>query len=331
MKTKYQRARVLIIDRELSKRDYVKTKNLKSVIAGEGIKVTLRTIQKDLEQMHEDPPIGYAAPISFDSKRKAYYYTNRDFTIQAFGLNTEDIMTLLFYAKTLEQYNGFKIFEDILRTIEKVIDSFSFAKRTKDLIANRTLLQTEKVPIIHGIEFIEPIIKAIIEEQEIIFDYKKFEDTNPKKRRIAPILLKEDKNFWYIIGITESKKSPTTYALDRISNLVVTNKYFSPPTFDANNYFKYSFGITVSEEKPIEIILSFHPFQGNYIKAVPIHGTQKVIKDNKSELRISVKVKPSYEFYSKILSYGEDVKVISPKVIVNEIKRHIQATAQRYL
>jgi len=330
MKTKHQRARIQIIDRELSKHDFVKTSDLERIIACELLPVTCRTIQKDIELMQEDPPMGYAAPIEKNTKKKAYYYKDPNFTIQAFGLKTEDIMTLLFYARTLEQYKGYKIFEDILKTIEKVIDNFYIAKKTKESIANRTLLQTEKVTIIKGIEFIEPIIKSIIEKQEIIFDYRKFDDSCPTQRTLAPILLKEDKNYWYVIGMVNDKNLPTTFALDRISNLLVTNSYFTPPLFDAENYFKYSFGITVSDKNPVEIILSFNPFQGNYIKALPIHETQKIIKDNNKELRVSVKVKPSYEFYSKILSYGANVKVISPKSIVNEVKLQIKETYQSY-
>lgn len=330
MKNKHPWARIQIIDRELSKHDYVKTKDLEKIIQRETLPVTLRTIQKDIEQMKELSPIGYAAPIAYDSKRKAYFYKDPDFTIQAFGLKTEDVMALLFYARTLEQYKGFKIFSDISRAIEKVLDNFNIARRTKELIADRTLLQTEKVPIIKGIEFIEPIIKAILEKQKITFNYRKFEDSNINKRTLAPILLKEDKHYWYVIGIMDGKHSPITFALDRMSNLRVTNNYFSPPAFNVADYFKYSFGITVPEKEPVEIVLSFTPFQGNYIKALPIHETQKIVRDNKKELRISIKVKPSYEFYSKILGYGEDVKVISPQKIVKEVKKQIREAHQRY-
>lgn len=330
MKNKYQRARILIIDRKLSKGRIVKTQELRRLISQAGINVSLRQIEKDLEHMQEDLPIGYAAPISYNSKRKGYYYTDPDFTIQALGLKSEDVIALLFYAKTLEQYKGFKIFENILRAVEKVIDNSGMAKETKKLIANRTLIQTEKTQISKGIEFIEPILKAILEKQKIDFDYKKFDDLNFSKRTLSPILLKEDKNYWYVIGVTEDKKSFTTYALDRMSNLIITNKYFTVSLFDADTYFKYSFGVTVSEDNPTKIVLSFTPFQGNYLKALPIHETQEIIKDNEKELRISVIVKPSYEFFSKILSYGEDVKVVSPKSIVREVKKQIRASLQRY-
>ena len=239
-------------------------------------------------------------------------------------------MALLFYAKTLEQYKGFEIFENVLNAIEKVIDNSGMAIETKNEIANRTLIQTEKTIVSKGIDFIEPILKAILEKQIINFDYKKFSDLSYSKKILLPILLKEDKNYWYVIGISENKKLPTTYALDRMKNLIITNKNFVPPSFNANEHFKYSFGITVSDEEPIKIVLSFTTYQGNYIKALPIHETQEIITDNEKELRISVIVKPSYEFYSKILSYGDCARVISPRSVVKDIKQQLEAAYKNY-
>ncbi len=330
MKTKHPRARVQIIDRELSKREFVRTKDLEKIIASETLSVTTRTIQKDIELMKEIHPVGYEAPIAYDAKKKAYYYTDRNFTIQAFGLKEEDFMALLFYAKTLEQYKGVKIFKDILVAIEKVLENSDLAKKTSQVIMNRTLLQTEKIIPIKGVEFIEKIVKAILVNQKIVFDYRKFESTTIKKRTLSPIMLKEEKHYWYVIGVLEGKESLTTFALDRMSNLLVTNQYFTPISFDSESYFKHSFGITVAEEKPIEVILSFNTHQGNYVKTLPIHETQKIIIDDEKELRISVKVKPTYEFYSKILSYGSDIKVISPSSIVKEVKQKFQSALQNY-
>lgn len=330
MKTKHPLARIQIIDRELSQNEYVKTKDLVSIIATETLPVTQRTIQKDIEIMKEESNVGYSAPIAYDSKKRAYFYTDPNFTIQAFGLKEEDIMALLFYAKTLEQYKGVKIFKDILNAIEKVLDNFDMAKKTRKVFMNRTLMQTEKIIPIKGVEFIEKILKAIVANQKIVFDYKKFKSEKVKSRILSPVLLKEDRHYWYVIGVLEGNDSLTTFALDRMSNLFVTNQYFKPIKFDSDLYFKHSLGITVADENPIKIVLSFKAFQGNYIKTLPIHETQNILKDNENELRISIQVKPSYELYSKILGYGSDVKVISPPSVAKEIKQQLRTTLQNY-
>jgi predicted DNA-binding transcriptional regulator YafY len=52
--------------------------------------------------------------------------------------------------------------------------------------------------------------------------------------------------------------------------------------------------------------------------------------DNDSEYRISVKVKPSWEFYEKLLGYGEAVKVIAPQSIKDEMRRKLTAILSFY-
>jgi len=328
--SKLQRARCYYIDRELAKKEFVKTKDLVEKISNELIPVSQRQIQIDLKLMRENEPTGFAAPIGYNKKEKAFYYTDRNFTIQAFGLKEDDVQALLFYAKTLNQFKGIKLFQDVLKAIEKVVDKLLIGKEIKKLIADRTLIQAEKAPICKGLENISPIMKAILENQKIEFNYAKFDQKESHIRVLSPILLKEDKHFWYVLGFLENNERPTTFALDRMSNLRVTNVYFSPQSFDADNHFQYSFGITVPNSTPLDIVLSFQPFQGNYIKALPIHGTQNIIIDNSEELRITIKAIPSYEIYSKILSYGENVKVISPPEVLSEIKNRIKATAKLY-
>jgi predicted DNA-binding transcriptional regulator YafY len=145
------------------------------------------------------------------------------------------------------------------------------------------------------------------------------------------LLLKEDRQMWYIIGLIDGKQSPTTFALDRITSLVVTNEEFSLVEFDSDAYFQHSFGITVLDEAPIKVTLSFTAEQGDYLRTLKIHETQEVIEDNDKEFKITVWVKPTYEFYSKILSYGADVKVVSPKRIVETVQMHLESAIKRYI
>ena len=329
MKNKYQWARVRIIDRELSKLKDIKTKDLVRMIKNElDIDVTQKTIQNDLIMMQEKPPMGFAAPIKKNTKNKSYYYSE-PYTIRAFGLREEHINALLFYSRILHQFQDYKIFNDIALAIEKILDNFKIMPELKQLIKSNIIIQTEKNLPIKGHEFIALITQSLEENKKLSFDYGGFGKI-VKPRIISPFLLKEDKHMWYVLGLPEGKDFPKTFALDRISSLKILEEKFKPIIFDPDEYFKYSFGITVKDSKPIKVVLSFSAYQGNYLKALPIHESQEIITDNEKELRISVIVKPSYEFYSKIMGYGENVTVVSPKSVVDEVKRKIQATFKKY-
>jgi predicted DNA-binding transcriptional regulator YafY len=167
--------------------------------------------------------------------------------------------------------------------------------------------------------------------QVIEFEYQKFEDTVSKLVKLQLHLLKEDRHRWYVLGRINGHDDPTTvYALDRILAAKILEEKFEPAEFNFDQYFAHSFGITVTNDEPVDVILSFTPFQGNYLKTLKIHHTQVTLVDNEAEYRISVRVIPSWEFYEKILGYGHCVKVVSPEIIIEEVKKKAALITKLY-
>ena len=112
-----------------------------------------------------------------------------------------------------------------------------------------------------------------------------------------------------------------TFALDRLTELdLLKTKFEFPANIDVNEYFKYSFGIiSPSDQKPEEIILSFTPFQGKYIKTLPLHESQKVIIDNDEEFRIQLNLFVTHDLKMELLSFGENLKVIQPLSLIDQL------------
>ncbi|WP_455323397.1 hypothetical protein [Flavobacterium piscinae] len=77
-------------------------------------------------------------------------------------------------------------------------------------------------------------------------------------------------------------------------------------------------------------MISFKPEQGNYLKTLPIHHSQVVVEDTKKNFIIKVCIIPSYEFYSKILSYGDTATVLSPESIRLEFEKKFINAVNNY-
>lgn len=325
-------SRYKAIDQYLRQVDYAKTSRLSEICTERlGIPVSKRTIQKDIKDLKEDTVLQIYAPIEYCNRKKAYYYPeNVNDIFPAIELNEEEISALLFYGKVHNQYNNLGIFNEITSAIEKVLDSSNIKKDYKEAVTGYPLILTEKTPPLKGSEQLLKIMQALKLKKQIVFNYHKF-GGETKERVISPYLLKEDRHMWYIIGYYEKRKKIITFAVDRMAKVRIADNQIIKVDFNPNEYFKFSFGITVPEEDPIKVILLFSQNQGNYIKTLPIHDTQEIISDNQKGLKISVFVKPSYEFYSKILSYGEDVQIIEPESIADTLRRRIESTLKLYL
>ena len=84
------------------------------------------------------------------------------------------------------------------------------------------------------------------------------------------------------------------------------------------------------DEEPQDIILSFHPEQGKYIKTLPLHHTQQILVDDENEIRIKLKLYTTFDFTMKLLSYGELAKVIQPQSLIEEIREMHTKAAHLY-
>ncbi len=308
------------------------SKDIHQACINSGIDTKYRTIQKDLQDLRDDPTIfGRELNIKSDPKTKKWYsegIPREIFTL--LELEDGEVTALLFYAKTMNQYCEYPLFQEMSEAIRKVIDSANISENLKQLFEAKTLLETEKHEPIEGVELIPDILQSIHQRKKIIVEYQRFDRDKIKTHEFKPVLLKEDKQMWYIVGKNVKYDSLMTLALDRIVSLIVTEHIFEPIEFNSEEHFKYSFGITVPEEEPIDVIISFTPEQGNYLRTLPIHSTQQIIVDDENEFKIRVKVIPSYEFYSKIRSYGEQAKIISPESLINVIQSSFSKALSRY-
>lgn len=255
--------------------------------------VSKRTFQRDLEDIRSV----YNIDIQYDYSQKVYFI---DFDEQPEA--NERIL------------EAFDIF-NTLNITERISKYIHFEKRKPQ-----------------GTENLFGLIHAIKNQLQIKFSYQKYWEDKPTKRLVEPYTMKEFKNRWYLLANDLNDNQIKSFGLDRLTDLEITKKLFQASNnFNVNDYFKYCFGIiSPNNHQPEEIILSFNPFQGKYIKALPLHESQRILKDNDKELLISLTLFLTQDFLMEILSFGENVKVIKPLRFVNEIKAMFMKALNQY-
>lgn len=293
--------------------------------------VSMRTIEQDLYDMQHDEELGYFAPISFDRKQKGYYYTDPYYSISRFPLRENDLYALEFAFSLLKQFEGIgpvQQYRETLNKIEELINIRSvFGEDSFE-----HFVEVEKGLSAGGNEFLNDLMLAIKERQEVQLSYQRFGAEEQKQYLIRPYVLKEYRNRWYVTGRNVHSEKIVTFALERITALEVTGTHFKKdPSFSAQEYFKYSFGIFVQNDfTPEKVVLSFDPVQAPFIKSQPWHQSQQILKDTPQEFRIELTVIPSYELKSQILSYGATIEVIRPSYLRQEIANILAKASTRY-
>jgi hypothetical protein len=183
-----------------------------------------------------------------------------------------------------------------------------------------------------GMEHFMGILHAIKNHLLIQFTYTKYWDDDISERIVEPYSLKESRYRWYLLAKDKKDDIVKSFGLDRISELEITkNKFTYPKNYNPNDEFRYSFGIIANHDKePEEVVLSFTPYHGKYIKSFPLHTTQQIIADNEKELQIKLNIHITEDFIMEILSFGNDIKVLSPDNLKDNIYDTLNESIKKY-
>ncbi len=214
----------------------------------------------------------------------------------------------------------------------RLMESFQMynALSMSESIAKHLILEKRKSL---GVENLHGLLHAIQHRVSVSFQYEKFWDFANEKnsRTVYPLALKEARFRWYLIAQDSKDGGIKSFGLDRISRLEISARHFEyPSTFDAEEKFKHTFGIISGEEAPEKIQLWLTREQGNYIKSLPLHHSQKIISETNTEVVLELYVCPSHDFMMELLSMGANVKVLEPESLKEKIHVKLLDAAKLY-
>lgn len=274
-------------------------KQISQYLSDKGFDVSNRTIQRDLEQLNWE----FGLKISYNRSKNGYFI--------------DEIDKL--------QFEPFIKFLEIFNTAEQLLESLAHSRETLNCISFETHEDLK------GIDFLRPLLLALREKRTVSFEYKTFFNSPAKEFNVFPYLLKEYQGRWYLVACCVNGEKLYIFGLDRMINLKVNTQTFVPiPSLNARQKFKDVIGVSTSDEKKEKVVLSFSKQQGNYVKSLPLHHSQKVLIDNDQECRIELHLKINFELFQKILMHGDMVKVLKPASLAKEIKETLKKALAQY-
>jgi predicted DNA-binding transcriptional regulator YafY len=279
--------------------------------------VSLRTIRMDIAAMRSEQ-LGYNAPIVVTDK-KFYTYDDPDYSIANIPLTPQDLNILQEVSHLLHQFKGFSHFNEVNEMLSKLEDKI-FSEQHQQA----SVIDFEKNELLTGIEWLDPLHKAIINQTTLSLQYQSFKARQAAALVFYPYLLKEYRNRWFVLGKSSKGKEILTLALDRIQTVEsLTNiPYKQPRHFDAHQYFAPIIGVTRNMgDTPVVIEFLANPQQAPYIQTKPLHPSQQVLSQSSEGTVFSIEVVPNYELERELMGFGEGLKVLSPASMVRRMKR----------
>ena len=293
-----------------------------------GTKVGLRQIRDDIKYMRDR--VTYNAPIKaypYYGKKYYYRYEYSDFTIFNNELSVEEVNELRSTIEMLGKYRGIAG----NAWLEEVISNLEYRFGVKS--NNDNVVSFDQNSQLKGLEFLSDLIDSAVNQMPLRVLYRTYSGKE-KTSIVHPYHLKQYNNRWFLFGLQENEKQNylTNMALDRIVSFSrPTNIAFIPNNgIDFSSRFKDVVGVTLPEDhpEPEEVILKFDSSRFPYIVSKPIHTSQQVVSEE--EHTISLYVRPNKELEAQIFSFGNQVEIIKPEWLRQQIAEKILETVKKY-
>lgn len=199
-------------------------------------------------------------------------------------------------------------------------------------LQDRILLQ----PVPSEGNYLRMAIEAMKKGVRIEVDYRKYGTDTPNHLNFEPYCIKMFKQRWYILGhfhrdATDEKPESDyfgVFSFDRILKMSMTDiKFQIDPDFDAQTYFDECYGVLVGDgTKPERIVIRAYGYERYYIRDLPIHKSQREIGQGENFADFELFMRPTVDLSGHLLSRGNQVKVLSPQWLADELHdMHLEA------
>ncbi len=312
----------------------VTAQQIKEGLENRGYKISLRTVQRDLQELSRLFPIecdDVSIPFGWSWKKNAPGYESPSMDpIQAltFSLAAQYLEPLMPKAnfKRIEKF--FQRAENILLGDQKS-NILRWRKRVR-VIPENIRFKEAKI----NSEIREKLYRAVFEGIQIKAYYRKRGEKKSQSRKIHPLGIVVKGSITYIICMMdEDKIKPRYLPMHRFEKvqLIEDKKIQQPESFDLDQFIhKNNLGYEFSD--------TLYTFKAIFDKTMAAHLTEMKLNDTQEEkdlgngkILITARIPDTLQFEQWLMSFGSDVEVIAPKKLRTKFEELSKKLARIYV
>jgi predicted DNA-binding transcriptional regulator YafY len=290
--------------------------------------VSKRTVYRDLTIIRKA-----GVPCHYKSRVDGYAIDPR-FHLLAQTLTTHEALSLLLFAHKMRNHIHIPFADSALRAALKIQANLSDSVK-KYCNAALQKISIKAAPQV-SMDLLDNIfaqfLNAILTNRIVEIHYRSDSGKGCTVTHLEPYYLLYADHTWYVIGKSSFHKKLYCFKLKRIKELNVLHKHFiEDDQFDINEYLSCAWSMK-PENKLYHVRLRFAPDVAEDVAEVQWHRTQTVIYNDDGSATIEFCVDGLSEITWWILSFGDNVQVLAPKILrrkIAEIAQNITRNNQQ--
>jgi predicted DNA-binding transcriptional regulator YafY len=178
-------------------------------------------------------------------------------------------------------------------------------------------------------KILETVQEALLSGEQLEIDYKSLQDSKSVARRLSPHALLHKGQVTYLIATQDSKQSPRTYALHRMTSAKGTNARASRHGFNLHDFL-----VSEAHEPGANATIQLHALINEnltkILKETPLNKTMTLKEEVTGSARITATVRDNQALHRWILGHGAAIEILGPNALREMIATTVRAAANHY-
>jgi len=293
--------------------------------------VSRATLKRDLQHLRDR----LNAPIVFDRDEGGYRLnvdkgTGPRYQLPGMWFSPNEALALLTMHQMLESLDSGGLLGPHIEPLKKRLIALLESPETpaKEFLKRIRLLpsQIRKVPL----KWFEVVGSALLKRKRLQLTYYTRSRDSRGEREVSPLRLVNYRNNWYLDAWCHSSDDIRMFSLDAIEQVQVLEKRAKDVSL-AEIDRRIGAGYGIYRDKVISwAVLRFNSAAAIWVRAEIWHDEQRSRDVDGGGYELEVPYSNSAELVMDVLRHGENVEVIGPAELRNEIARRLREAANLY-
>lgn len=289
--------------------------------------VSSKTVQRDLDYLRDE----LDAPIEFDRLENGYAYSRSDYVLPFLPVDGKDLFSIGVAAQVLSLFGGTPLARDLKACYERLAELMPPAVRLRpEIVMEKLALRAAAFRPVR-----EEIWTAVAEAMQrgiaLSIRYHRPGSSTDDPRAVHPYAFVLAGRDWMMLAEDRAAGQVKNFYLARIQTASLTrDRYTIPRGFDADEFFRNTFGLFVGGGKPFRLRVRFSPEISDEVRELYWHREQKIETTARGEAVLEIPAQSIKEARRFVLAYGKDATVLAPPELVEDLRREAEALARLY-
>jgi predicted DNA-binding transcriptional regulator YafY len=291
------------------------------------LSVSSKTVQRDIDYLRDE----LEAPIEFRREENGYAYSRDDYVLPVLPVDGQDLFSIGVAAQILALLGGTPLARSLRSCYERLARLMPPAVRLRpEIVREKLALRATAFRPVRE-ETWQAVSEALQKGVALSIRYRRPGEGAGEPRVVRPYAFVLAGRDWMVLAEDQSQSQIKNFYLARIESARPTGeRYAIPKDFDAEKFFRNTFGLFVGKGRAFRFRVRFSPEVSDEVREMVWHPRQKIETSPDGEAILELPAESLREARRFILAYGRHAVALSPPELVEDLREELAAMSGAY-